>query len=257
MVQAATPQTILVVDVERFSDYRRTDPQRVAVHDGLYDLLREALREVDVEWDTCYHEDRGDGVLILAPAGITKARFSDYLPSRLADGLRLHNERHRPEECIRLRMALHAGEVYFNGHGVVAGAINMAFRLLDAAPLRQALRDSSGVLAMIASSWFYDEVIRNSPEFRSGAYFPALIDLKETNTTGWISTPGNVGARNESWRIRLRDPDGGVHGPGILLCGRYAVASAHVAAGALRLTAETWPGGHQGRFSLTCPRNPG
>ena len=79
MVQAATPQTILVVDVERFSDYRRTDPQRLAVHDGLYDLLRKALLDVGVEWDTCYHEDRGDGVLILAPARVTKARFSDYL----------------------------------------------------------------------------------------------------------------------------------------------------------------------------------
>ena len=193
MVQAATPQTILVVDVERFSDYRRTDPQRVAVHDGLYDLLRQALREVDVEWDTCYHEDRGDGVLILAPAGITKARFLHYFSSRLADGLRLHNERHRPEEWRRLRMALHAGEVYFNGHGVVAGAINMAFRLLDAAPLRQALRDSSGVLAMIASSWFYDEVIRNSPEFRSGAHFPFLpLTLRKP-----IRPDGS--ARQETW----------------------------------------------------------
>lgn len=257
MVQPATPRTILVVDVERFSDYRRTDSQRVAVHHGLYDLLQEALRDVGIEWDDCHHEDRGDGALILAPAQIPKVLFSDYLPDRLADGLRLHNQVHPPEERMRLRMALHAGEVFFNEHGVVASSVNMAFRLLDAAPLKEALRHSSGVLTMIASSWFYHEVIRNSQEFRPEAYFPVLVDVKETNTTGWITMPGYQGAQRESWRIHLRDSGGGIHGPGILLCGRYAITSAHVAAGALRLRARDIASQPSGQVFFDVPAKPG
>lgn len=257
MVQPASPRTILVVDVERFSDYRRTDSQRLAVQHSLYDLLREALHDVGIEWDDCHHEDRGDGAMILAPAQIPKVLFSDHLPDRLADGLRLHNELHRPEECIRLRMALHAGEVYFNEHGVVASAINMAFRLLEAAPLKEALRDSSDALAMIASSWFYHEVIRNSQKFRPEAYFPVPVDVKETNTTGWITMPGYQGAQSESWHIRLRDSDGGIHGSGILLCGRYVIASARVAASALRLPARDIASAPSRQAFFDVPAKPG
>ncbi len=262
MVQSATPRTILVVDVEKFSDYRRTDSQRVAVHDSLYDLLQKALREAGIGWGDCHHEDRGDGALILAPFQIPKVLFSDNLPGLLADALRLHNQAHCPEERIRLRMALHAGEVYVNEHGMVASAINTAFRLLEAAPLKKALADSSDVLAMIASSWFYYEVIRNSHKFRQEAYFPVQVDVKETNTIAWITMPGyqrSAGqrAQGESWRIRLRDSDGGIHGPGILMCGRYAITSAHVVARALRLPALDIASRPAGQVFFDVPAKPG
>ena len=109
MALSATHRTILVVDVEKFSDHSRTDSQRVRVHDGLYQALHQALREVGIGWDDCHHEDRGDGVLILAPPQIPKARFSDDLPVRLAEALRLHNQAHPVAEHIRLRIALNAG----------------------------------------------------------------------------------------------------------------------------------------------------
>ncbi len=243
MTLSATPRTILVVDVEKFGDHSRTDSQRVRVHHGLYKALRQALRKAGIDWDDCHHEDRGDGVLILAPPHIPKAWFSDDLPYRLADELRLHNQAHPAAEQIRLRMALHAGEIYFDEHGAVSDALNKTCRLLDSAPLREALRDNPGVLAMIASSWFYDEVIRHSGNFRPEIYFPVLVDVKETETVAWITMPVHPGAawqraRGEPWRIRLRDSEGGIHGPGIMLCGRYAITSSQVAARALRLPSQ-------------------
>jgi ribosomal protein L2 len=59
-------------------------------------------------------------------------------------------------------MTLHAGEVYYDEHGVTGASINLAFRLLDARDLKGALARSAGVLAIIASSWFYEEVVRHT-----------------------------------------------------------------------------------------------
>ena len=178
--------TVLAVDVEGFGDSRRTIPHQLTVRDALYEILRQAFAVAGIPWPACYREDRGDGVLILAPAQMPKAPFIETLPFALVAGLRRHNSEHPPESRIRLRLALHAGEVAYDDNGVTASSINLVFRLLDAPPLKAALTDSTGVLALITSDWFYDEVARHSvsTEFRQ-----AQVNVKETSTTGWIARP--------------------------------------------------------------------
>ena len=84
-------------------------------------------------------------------------------------------------------MSLHAGEVRYDQHGVTGMAVNLAFRLLEAAPLKQALASSPGVLAVITSSWFYAEVARQTPV--AGEYHCVDVAVKETRTIGWICLP--------------------------------------------------------------------
>jgi hypothetical protein len=76
------------------------------------------------------------------------------VPRGLAAALSEHNQAHGQQARIRLRLAVYAGEIHHDAHGVAGTAINMAFRLLEAAPLKHALAESSGVLAVIASRWF-------------------------------------------------------------------------------------------------------
>jgi Effector-associated domain 2 len=257
--ELAVPRTILVVDVEKFSDHVRSDRQRVIVHDGLYDALIRAFRAAGIRWDDCGHEDRGDGVMVLAPPSVPKVLFSEALPGRLADELQRHNAARRPEEQIRLRMALNAGEVFINEHGAVSSELNTTFRLLDAGQLKEALRGSPGPLACIAPAWFYYQIIQNGEAFRPETYFPVLVEVKEISTVAWISTPGYQAARygrDESWRIRLRDNADAIHGPGILVRGRYAITSAHVAARALGLPAGYIPGRLAGRVWFDLPSQP-
>jgi Effector-associated domain 2 len=261
MVRPAESRTILLVDVERFGDHNRKDPHRVTVRDGLYSMLEKAIHGTGISWDICYREDRGDGVMILVPANVHKILFAESLPGLLADELRRYNQHHPEQERIRLRMALHAGEVFFDDNGVTSNDVNLAFRLLDAEPLREALRDSPGVVALIASSWFYYRVIQNSASFPAQSYSPVLIDSKEVRTVAWITIPGlpepvSSYARNEPWRIRLRDSGGRVHGPGIMLCGRYAITSAHVAAGALRLPSQDPAAMPSGQVFFDVPARP-
>jgi hypothetical protein len=37
------------------------------VREGLYKAMRQAFSDADIPWDSCRNEDRGDGVLVLAP----------------------------------------------------------------------------------------------------------------------------------------------------------------------------------------------
>jgi hypothetical protein len=188
----AAPQvhrTILVVDVEGFGDRRRTNQHQVMVRKGLYESLERAFHSAGLPWPDCHHEDRGDGVLVLIPPEIPKGPLVESLPQALAEALATHNRKHPAEQRIRLRMALHAGEISYDDHGVTAGAINLTFRILDAPPTKAALADSPGVLALVVSSWFYEEVVRNSSRSNQATYRPVRIVLKETDTVGWICLP--------------------------------------------------------------------
>lgn len=182
----AVHRTVVVFDIEGFGDRRRTNRHQIVVRDGLYHTLERAFERTHIRWSKCYHEDRGDGLFVLVPAEIPKSLFIDVLPTELADALNEHNCAHCPEERIRLRMALHAGEVSYDHHGVTAAAITLAFRLVNAPSLKAALAESTGELALITSPWFFDEVVRNSAASSPGSYYPTEVVMKETRTVGWI-----------------------------------------------------------------------
>ena len=164
--------------------------------------MRDAFGRAGIAWDDCGHEDRGDGVFVLVPAEVPKGLLAESLPSALVTALRAHNGAHPGAERIRLRMALHAGEVHYDEHGVTAAAVNLAFRLLDAGALKAALAGSPGVLAVIASSWFFEEVVRHSAADAS-AYRPVEVAVKETTTIGWICLPDHLDPAGRAMLERL------------------------------------------------------
>ncbi|MGD0069405.1 MAG: hypothetical protein ABSB76_39035, partial [Streptosporangiaceae bacterium] len=204
----AVHRAIVVVDVEGFGDQRRTNQHQVAVRDGLYRAMQDAFGSAGIPWDNCGHEDRGDGVFVLVPAEVPKALLAESLPPALVTALQAHNGVHPEPERIRLRMALHAGEVHYDQHGVTAVAVNLAFRLLDAQPLKTALTRSPGVLAVIVSSWFFEEVVRHSES--APGYRPAEVEVKETMTTGWICLPDQAVQPDGSRQADQRSAPSGV-----------------------------------------------
>jgi hypothetical protein len=185
----AAHRTIILLDVEGFGEQRRTNKNQIAVRRGLAQAWQQAFTSSAVDWESCAVEDRGDGVFILAPAAMPKAPFVDSVPLKLAEALREHNMSHPKEERIRLRMALHAGEVELDENGSTGAAIMLAFRLLDSRPVKDALSRSPGELALITSDWFYSEVVRHSSLTDAAAFQAVRVSVKETMTTGWISLP--------------------------------------------------------------------
>ncbi|MFS8096860.1 tetratricopeptide repeat protein [Lentzea alba] len=187
----AVHRTILVLDVEGFGDPRRTNANQVVVRRGLYRSVRSALDAAGIPRHRCDVEDRGDGVFLLAGGDVPKAAFVESFPLALADALRRHNKAHAAAEHIRLRMALHAGEISYDDYGVTAASVNLAFRLLDAPALRNALATSPGVLAVIVSSWFFEEVVWQSSPEDAATYRHTEVQVKETRASAWISLPDN------------------------------------------------------------------
>jgi transcriptional regulator with XRE-family HTH domain len=185
----AVHRAIVCVDVESFGDPRRTNVHRAAIRDGLYTSLCRAFDRSGVAWSGCDHEDRGDGVLILVPPEVPKSLLVSGVPRELAAALGEHNRAHHRQSQIRLRMAVHAGEILYDEHGVSGAALNVAFRLLEAAGVKHALARSAGALAVIISEWFHEEVVVHTPESDPASYRRVQVSVKETETTAWIRLP--------------------------------------------------------------------
>jgi hypothetical protein len=178
--------TIAAVDIVGFGNRSRTGSNQVRVRRGLYAALRHSFDTAGIPWDRCVREDRGDGAMILAPADVPKAHFADHLPQNLANALVAHNRRHPDEEQIHLRLALHAGEIFHDEHGFCSTSLNLTFRMLEAEEFKSTFAESSGVLAVISSGWFYDEVIWHSELSQAGSYAGVEVTNKETTTRAWI-----------------------------------------------------------------------
>ncbi|CCH34282.1 hypothetical protein BN6_70470 [Saccharothrix espanaensis DSM 44229] len=182
-------RTIVVVDVEGFADRRRTLPHQLGTRAALYRVVEGALRAAGVRWADCHHEDRGDSVFALVPPEVPKTPLVEVLPGALVAALREHNRTCPPEQRFRLRLAVHAGEVAFDDHGATSTSLTTAFRLVDAPPLKQALADSPGTLALVVSRWVFDEVVRHSAVLDPATFRPVRIRVKEVRDTAWIALP--------------------------------------------------------------------
>lgn len=198
---SAVHRTILVVDVVGFGGHDRTNAHQIGVRQGMYRVIRWALHHSGIPRSRCRLEDRGDGVFLLIQPDVPKGLFVEALPNHLLRALVEHNDAHGVQERIQLRVALHAGEVNFDEYGVTGASINLAFRLLDAAPVRDALAKSAGLFALVTSSWFFEEVVRHSAVVDSSGFGRILVQVKETTATGWLRVEsGNRGGRTASAR---------------------------------------------------------
>ncbi|GLZ28378.1 hypothetical protein Lesp02_05680 [Lentzea sp. NBRC 105346] len=188
--QPVEHRTILAVDIEGFGSPQRSDADQVALRSGMYRAFRAALSNSGLEWADCHVEDRGDGVLALLPPTMPKASVVDTLPSQLIAAIDRHNSTHTPEARIRMRVAVHAGEVHHDDHGVVGSSVNFVFRILDSAALKSALATSAAPLGLVVSPWFYDEVVRHSAALDADEYRRIEVNVKETTIGAWIRLPG-------------------------------------------------------------------
>lgn len=185
-------RAIVVVDVASFTDPSRTLAHQWAVHEGLYEVLNEAFAESGIDLGICTVEDRGDGAMILLPPEVPKNLLADQLPTRLVAGLKRYNAIHSEAAAVQLRVGLHSGEVRVNRMGVVSPAINFAFRILEASEAKKALRVTHGVLALIASESFYQDVILHDPAANPESYRQIPVLVKETSAAAWLRLPDGV-----------------------------------------------------------------
>ena len=198
---------MFAVDIAAFGD---RDPDiQLYLRGALYRIVEDSCASAGISWAACHHEDRGDGILVVTP-GVGETALLDALVAHLRTGIRTHNKAASPAAQIRLRMAVNAGYVIRDAHGVSGKAVIQLFRMLNAPALKVLFADRGGDFVLIVSPTLYQEVIRSSSSAMDPDAFLAIdVDVKETRDRCriWLSPPPAQvmdGAAPAHDHIRLR-----------------------------------------------------
>ncbi|PYC88024.1 hypothetical protein C7C46_01765 [Streptomyces tateyamensis] len=165
------------------------------IRSALRYALSAALGAAGLDAREFEYTDTGDGCRLVAPTGLPKAGLLVPLLPELGARIREHNGRAGPQTRMRVRVAVHAGEVRIDPDGSVSGTPFEALaRLLDSDPLRQAaLAGPDGTpVAAILSQHVYEETVGHGYEgLDTGAFTAAEVRVKEYAARAWLWYPGS------------------------------------------------------------------
>jgi class 3 adenylate cyclase len=184
-------RAIIALDIEQST--RRTDAAKAEFRRKIYELFDAALCSAGIQpRHRDRFVDRGDGVLALihpvdqAPKAILLGRVVPVLNQLLAD----YNAS-RPQQLLRIRVVVHAGEVSYDANGCFGEALDVAFRLLDAAKVKKALKTAVGPLLLVVSEEIYRTVVRHGYGGIDRQAFRRLVRVQIAGNRypGWIHAP--------------------------------------------------------------------
>src|ERR1700722_5105445 len=128
--------------------------------------------------------DRGDGILVLihpvdpAPKALLLTRVVPLLSRLLAEYNTSLPRHSQPQRQLRIRVVIHAGEVHYDANGCFGEALDVAFRLLDAARVKNMLRDATGSLILVVSGNIYSSVVRHGYDGIDHQAFHQLVRVQ-------------------------------------------------------------------------------
>ncbi|RKS76952.1 hypothetical protein BZB76_2320 [Actinomadura pelletieri DSM 43383] len=181
-------RTLVAVDIVDFGRRCPDTASQRRERRELYGMLRAAFDLAGVSWATCDHGDRGDGVLVVAPPGVDPVAFLGRLGHNLTVALRRHNGPAGDGDRLRLRVAVHHGDVERDAYGVFGSAAIFLYRLLDADAFREVLRASDADLGLITSDSLHsDAVLRGGGPVPPSAYRRLWVSRKEVrDVRAWL-----------------------------------------------------------------------
>lgn len=184
-------RTVLAVDVENST--ARNNRAKGLLRHHLYDLVAEALVLSGI--GVRQHDpfiDRGDGLLVLIyPCDqVPKTLLLGAVIPTLSRLVAQHNARY-PAVPIRLRVVLHAGEVHYDPRAPFGEALDIAFRLLDAPAVKEALRHTTAPLVLVISGELYRSVVRHGYPGIDPIAFRPMVHLRVAGAWqfGWVHVP--------------------------------------------------------------------
>ena len=181
---------IMMVGVEGFG--RRLEPMQVRLRRWLHDVVGRAVAESGLDFGAVPPRDRRDGAMWLLPDEISKVGLAGRFVDRLQEGLRDYGWRATSESALRLRLALHAGEVTRDVYGWSGADLATACRLVELSALKEtlALARRAGLAVAVTRSW-YDGVVRHGEaETHPEAYRQVAFQGGDVDSTAWIRVPG-------------------------------------------------------------------
>jgi hypothetical protein len=192
-------RAIVALDIERSTT--RPNPIKGELRNKTYEMFDVALRTAGI--DKRHRDrfvDRGDGILALirpvdqAPKALLLNRVVPVLNRLLTEynaGLTRHSQ---PQRQLRIRVVMHAGEVHYDANGCFGEDLDVAFRLLDAARVKRALRETADPLVLVISGDIYSSVVRHGYDGIDRQTFHPLVRVEVAGKRypGWIHIPEHV-----------------------------------------------------------------
>jgi hypothetical protein len=195
-------RAIVALDIEQST--RRPDPVKAELRGMMYELFEAALRSAGIQ-RRCRDRfvDRGDGVLALirpvrrAPKAILLNQAIPALSRLLADYNDALPGASRAQRLLRVRAVVHAGEVNYDANGCFGEALDVAFRLLDAARVKRALRAADDPLILVVSGDIYQSVVRHGYDGIDQDTFQPMVRVHVAGHRycGWVQVPRQAASR--------------------------------------------------------------
>ncbi len=186
--EPTTHHACLAVDLCGSTGRSRADLLRLRAL--LYELLRGGCAAAGLVWEDLHHEDRGDGVLLVAPPQVSVELLLGPVAAWLHHLARRHNHTAHDGDRLRLRVAVTAGYLQFDESGVAGAALNLLFRLLDGAAVKTTMSACGTDFVLVTSDQVHREVIvPGSGWVDPHDYSPLHVENKETSVPAWIWIP--------------------------------------------------------------------
>ncbi|AUI63828.1 hypothetical protein B1H26_26435 [Amycolatopsis sp. BJA-103] len=183
------------IDIAGFGQVGRSSEIFVQVRRMLFGLLENAFTGSGIAWEVCLKSDTGDGMIVVIPPQFPKFRLLYPLLAQLAADLARYNVVTAPELRIRVRVAIHAGEVTLDEYGVTGRPKVLLARLLDSRVLRDALAeapDGSPMVVLVSDRFHEDVQDQGGPGLDTMSYRQVLVHEKETEVRAWLHVPDPV-----------------------------------------------------------------
>ncbi|WUH98630.1 hypothetical protein OHR68_34780 [Spirillospora sp. NBC_00431] len=181
----------IAADIKKWST--RKVPEQIQAQQSLATVTRAACRAAGLPESIA--QTQGDGVLLLAPAGIDETAVIPAFVHALTVALEQENRMLAESARIRLRLSLTTGSISDGPTGFGGAAIVECFRLLDSAPVRTALDDHPNAhLALIVSDHLYRDVIQHDfGSLRSADFWPGRSVVKDFAADAWVAVSDRTG----------------------------------------------------------------
>lgn len=184
--------TLIAVDISGFGNQRRDDDAQRLLRKHLYQHLQDAFEMSRLPWSACHREDRGDGALIITPPEARPTDALDPLAHHLTALLRRSNRLANDLSRLRLRVAVHSGEVERDEHGVLGQPLTHLFRLLEAPTFKRRFAATSADLGVLISQQLYQQAAATG-RVNTATYQPISVRHKETRAWGYLWLPPTYG----------------------------------------------------------------
>jgi hypothetical protein len=188
-------RTLLALDIEGFGQQGRTNPTRLRLRRQLHGWCTALLDEAHASPVQWYRQDTGDGSIFSIDPHIPRNVLLNRFVGELAESLTQYNRGCAKPERLRLRVAMHAGDLLRDPEPLCGEATVVVCRLLDAQVLRGCLAVTEQPLAAIVSETIYDNIVKQGyPPIDPATWHPVLAATKEGPRLAWVHVPGDFDA---------------------------------------------------------------